>query len=185
MAAARDAGLPNDPEFRSAFGSYIEWGSRLAVENSQAGAKPPAHMPMPRWDWHTAAEPPGPRVSALAPPGREDEPEPLWPAADETPRFERHIRPLFRRGDRQSMSFAFDLWSHDDVSQHARPSSISWQPAPCPVIALGRRRKSTSSDAGSRRADQPEPMRPSYGQPSGSRRGSGRRAAFSGRSAST
>jgi hypothetical protein len=119
MAAARDAGLPNDPEFRSAFGSYIEWGSRLAVENSQAGAKPPAHMPMPRWDWHTAAEPPGPRVSALAPPGREDEPEPLWPAADETPRFERHIRPLFRRGDRQSMSFAFDLWSHDDVSQHA------------------------------------------------------------------
>ncbi len=39
LAAARDAGLPNDPEFRSAFQSYIEWGSRLAVENSQAGAR--------------------------------------------------------------------------------------------------------------------------------------------------
>jgi CDGSH-type Zn-finger protein/truncated hemoglobin YjbI len=54
LAAARDAGLPNDPEFASAFGSYIEWGSRLAVENSQAGATPPAHMPMPHWDWHSA-----------------------------------------------------------------------------------------------------------------------------------
>src|SRR5499427_1056723 len=41
LQAAHDAGLPNDPEFRSAFGSYIEWGSRLAVENSQADAHPP------------------------------------------------------------------------------------------------------------------------------------------------
>ena len=28
-------------------------------------------------------------------------------------------KPLFRRYDRQAMSFAFDLWSYDDVSQHA------------------------------------------------------------------
>jgi hypothetical protein len=33
--------------------------------------------------------------------------------------FERHIKPLFRASDRQSMSFAFDLWSRDDVSQQA------------------------------------------------------------------
>ncbi len=72
---------------------------------------------MPRWDWYTAAGPPGSRVSALAPPGQEDEPEPVWPAADDAPL--RHIKPLFRRSDRKSMSFAFDLWSHDDVSQHA------------------------------------------------------------------
>jgi truncated hemoglobin YjbI len=120
FASARDAGLPNDPEFRSAFGSYIEWGSRLAVENSQAGARPPEHMPMPHWDWNTAAGPPGSRVSALTASGAQDEPEPALPAAGETVRFDQHIKPLFRRRDRQSMLFAFDLWSHADVSQHAQ-----------------------------------------------------------------
>ena len=74
LQSAHDAGLPNDAEFRSALGSYIEWGSRLAVENSQAGARPPEHMPMPRWDWHTAAGPPGSRISALAPPEEEAAP---------------------------------------------------------------------------------------------------------------
>jgi CDGSH-type Zn-finger protein/truncated hemoglobin YjbI len=117
--AAAEAGLPNDPEFRSVFGSYIEWGTRLAVENSQTGAKPPEHMPMPRWDWNTAAGPPGSRVSALAPPEQDDEPEPPLPAADEPVRFGPHIRPLFRRRDQRSMSFAFDLWSYEDVSRHA------------------------------------------------------------------
>ena len=119
LQSAHDAGLPNDPEFRAAFGSYIEWGSRLAVENSQAGAKPPARMPMPRWDWRTAAGPPGSRVSALAPAAEEEKPEVVLPAAGEPVSFGRHIRPLFRAADRQSMSFAFDLWSADDVSQHA------------------------------------------------------------------
>jgi hypothetical protein len=30
--------------------------------------------------------------------------------------YETHIKPLFRERDRQSMLFAFDLWSYDDVS---------------------------------------------------------------------
>jgi Ferritin-like len=33
--------------------------------------------------------------------------------------FEEDIRPLFRERDRDSMRFAFDLWSPDDVSTHA------------------------------------------------------------------
>ena len=33
--------------------------------------------------------------------------------------FESDIRPLFRDGDRESMEFAFDLWSHQDVSRYA------------------------------------------------------------------
>jgi hypothetical protein len=33
--------------------------------------------------------------------------------------FAEHIKPLFRSTDRQSMSFAFDLWEYADVSQHA------------------------------------------------------------------
>lgn len=42
----------------------------------------------------------------------------MIPDADEPVSFETHIKPLFRAGDRESMQFAFDLWSHDDVSQH-------------------------------------------------------------------
>jgi hypothetical protein len=34
--------------------------------------------------------------------------------------FERDVRPLFRESDRAAMDFAFDLWSHDDVSENAR-----------------------------------------------------------------
>jgi hypothetical protein len=33
--------------------------------------------------------------------------------------FETDIKPLFREGDRSSMSFAFDLWSVDDVRKNA------------------------------------------------------------------
>ena len=48
---ADEVGLPSDPEFRSAFVAYIEWGSRLAVVNSQPGAQVDSNAPMPRWDW--------------------------------------------------------------------------------------------------------------------------------------
>lgn len=47
--AADDAGLPADPEFRSALLAYLEWGTRLAFENSQPGADPVQHAPVPRW----------------------------------------------------------------------------------------------------------------------------------------
>jgi hypothetical protein len=40
-------------------------------------------------------------------------------ATDEPISFERDIKPLFREGDRQSMKWAFDLWSHDDVAQNS------------------------------------------------------------------
>ncbi len=39
-------------------------------------------------------------------------------AADEVG-YAENIKPLFRDKDRDSMSFAFDLWSRDDVSEHA------------------------------------------------------------------
>ena len=48
---ADDVGLPDDPEFRSAFVAYLEWGSRLALLNSQDGAAPALEAPMPRWGW--------------------------------------------------------------------------------------------------------------------------------------
>jgi hemoglobin len=48
---ADEAGLPTDPEFRSAFMAYLEWGTRIAVINSQPGAAVDANAPMPRWGW--------------------------------------------------------------------------------------------------------------------------------------
>ncbi|HXO06688.1 MAG TPA: CDGSH iron-sulfur domain-containing protein [Solirubrobacteraceae bacterium] len=120
MRSAKEAGLPADPEFRSAFSSYIEWGSRLALENSQPGAKPPESMPMPHWGWNTAAGPPGSRISALQPTGEDDRPAVL-PHPDEPVSFEKHVKTLFRHRDRQSMTFAFDLWSYEDVKQNAQP----------------------------------------------------------------
>jgi hypothetical protein len=41
------------------------------------------------------------------------------PPANEPVSFEHHVKPLFRERDHDSMQFAFDLWSHDDVSRHA------------------------------------------------------------------
>lgn len=47
-----EEGLPDDPEFRAAFVGYLEWGTRLAVLNSQDGAAAPdPAAPMPKWDW--------------------------------------------------------------------------------------------------------------------------------------
>jgi hemoglobin len=52
--AADEAGLPDDPEFRSAFAAYIEWGTRIARANSQPGAEPPGEAPVPHWGWGEA-----------------------------------------------------------------------------------------------------------------------------------
>lgn len=41
-------------------------------------------------------------------------------AATEQPiSYAQDIKPLFREGDRESMSSAFDLWSYDDVVQNS------------------------------------------------------------------
>jgi hemoglobin len=52
--AADDAQLPGDPEFRAALVGYLEWGTRLAMHNSQPGAGVVTHAPVPRWGWGVA-----------------------------------------------------------------------------------------------------------------------------------
>ena len=52
--AADDAGLPDDPEFRSALVAYVEWGTRLAMHNSHPGAEVAERAPVPRWGWGEA-----------------------------------------------------------------------------------------------------------------------------------
>jgi hemoglobin len=49
LDTADEIGMPDDPEFRSALVGYLEWGSRLAVINSQPGAKVEEGAPMPKW----------------------------------------------------------------------------------------------------------------------------------------
>jgi CDGSH-type Zn-finger protein len=104
LQAADDAKLPADPEFRSAFAAYVTWESAA-----------PADAPVPEWDWGAAGRPAAPASSKAA----EQAAEPELPAAGEPVSFARHIKPLFRDKDRQSMSFVFDLWSYADVSANA------------------------------------------------------------------
>jgi hemoglobin len=51
LSTADELGMPDDPEFRSALVGYLEWGSRLAVINSQPGASVDPDAPMPMWGW--------------------------------------------------------------------------------------------------------------------------------------
>ena len=51
LDTADELGLPDDPEFRSALVGYLEWGSRLAVINSQPDVTVDLVAPMPRWGW--------------------------------------------------------------------------------------------------------------------------------------
>jgi hemoglobin len=61
LKTADDVGLPDDPEFRAAFVGYLEWGTRLAVMNSQTGVLAPQDdPPMPTWNW---GPPGGPYVA--------------------------------------------------------------------------------------------------------------------------
>lgn len=52
LETADEVGLPSDPEFRSAFVGYLEWGTRLAIINSASTDNPITESePMPVWGW--------------------------------------------------------------------------------------------------------------------------------------
>jgi len=50
-AAADDAGLPADPEFRAALRAYMEWAAGHFTGYPDRGAAVPSGLPMPRWGW--------------------------------------------------------------------------------------------------------------------------------------
>jgi hemoglobin len=52
--AADDAELPADPDFRAALVGYLEWGTRIAMHNSQPGADVVKQAPVPHWGWGVA-----------------------------------------------------------------------------------------------------------------------------------
>ena len=110
--AADEAGLPDDPGFRSAFSACTDWLSRAAARGQPAVVG----GVVPRWDWGPP-EPPQPARPAEDEKAADQE-VPL-PGPGQPVSFGAHIRPLFTERDRQSMSFAFDLGSYDDVRAHA------------------------------------------------------------------
>jgi CDGSH-type Zn-finger protein/truncated hemoglobin YjbI len=111
--AADETGLPADAGFRAVFSSCAEWLSRAAP--AQPGTDGQAG-PLPRWDWGPSGAPAAQPAPAADEAGTAAEP---LPGPDQPVGFTAHIKPLFRQRDRQSMSFAFDLWSVDDVRTRA------------------------------------------------------------------
>jgi hemoglobin len=58
MESADEINLPDDPEFRSAFVAYIEWGTRIAVINSrETELIMNPESPMPKWGWGVPGKP--------------------------------------------------------------------------------------------------------------------------------
>jgi hemoglobin len=51
VRAADDAGLPEDPEFRSALRSYMEWAVEEVLVYGPPGIEVPAGLLVPRWSW--------------------------------------------------------------------------------------------------------------------------------------
>ncbi|HEY8733364.1 MAG TPA: group II truncated hemoglobin [Puia sp.] len=58
IKTADEIGLKSDPEFRSAFVGYLEWGTRIAVINSAMSENPVSDSePMPVWGWGATGGP--------------------------------------------------------------------------------------------------------------------------------
>ncbi|HEY0470180.1 MAG TPA: group II truncated hemoglobin [Kribbella sp.] len=53
LAAADKAGLPADPAFRTALREHVEFGSKVAVQNSHAKTEADLHplREVPHWNW--------------------------------------------------------------------------------------------------------------------------------------
>jgi hemoglobin len=60
MAALDAAGMPDDPESREAVRDHIEFGSRVAMQNSHADTDDKLHplREVPRWTWPGDDQPP-------------------------------------------------------------------------------------------------------------------------------
>lgn len=89
------------------------------------------------------------RVSAVRPTEEQAEKPVFVPPPGQALSFDEHIKPLFGDQDRRSMSFAFDLWSEADVTQHAIDILTRLRLGQCHAMAVGRRKSSIFSSVGS------------------------------------
>jgi hemoglobin len=51
VAAADDAGLPDDPEFRAALRDYMQWAVAEVLTYPSTDPPVPVNLPMPHWSW--------------------------------------------------------------------------------------------------------------------------------------
>ena len=58
VAAADDADLPDDPEFRSGLRAYMGWAVADVLAYAPHGSTVPAGTEVPRWSWGGLASPP-------------------------------------------------------------------------------------------------------------------------------
>jgi CDGSH-type Zn-finger protein/truncated hemoglobin YjbI len=115
--AAEEAGLPAGAEFRAALEAFFAWDAQGALAR---GAGAPPEGTVPSWDWTPAGPPDTTAPAAEAAAEAAEREQPVTPPGPGEPvSFAAHIKPMFRPKDRQSMQFAFDLWSYDDVRAHA------------------------------------------------------------------
>ena len=150
VRATNEAGLPADPEFRSALTSYLEWTSRAGTLSDSAG-QPPA------WDWGPARPPPrrpAQRRPAL-PTTRRRSPCPAQTRRSALP----------RTSSRCSASTIASRWRSPSTCgrrptcRRTRPASWSaCRTARCLATAPGRRKRSRSSSAGRKPASSPRRM---------------------------
>ncbi|MGW4249844.1 CDGSH iron-sulfur domain-containing protein, partial [Nocardia sp. NPDC004722] len=80
LRAARESGLPQEPEFRSALAAFVEWAAT-------------AEGAAPEWDWG----PLGPPAATAQPAAEPSQPD--LPGPEEAVGFAAHIKPLFREKD--------------------------------------------------------------------------------------
>jgi hemoglobin len=57
VAAADDAGLPEDTEFRAVLRAYMDWAVAEVLRYPHAEPPVPDGLPVPRWDWAGLALP--------------------------------------------------------------------------------------------------------------------------------
>jgi CDGSH-type Zn-finger protein/truncated hemoglobin YjbI len=121
--AADETGLPADVEFRAAFTSFLAWDAPGALARGQAGGAPAESgqdgAAPPVWDWSAAGPPDTAQQPDIEEPDQPVAQPVILPGPDEPVSFARHIKPMFRAKDRQSMLFALDLWSYDAVRTNA------------------------------------------------------------------
>jgi CDGSH-type Zn-finger protein len=111
--AASEVKLPADAPFRAGLNGFLTFYASGPL------AAPADDAKLPAWGW-TAAGPPDTTAQPDAGDQDQDQDQAVTlPGPDEPVSFGRHVKPMFRSKDRQSMLFAFDLWSYDDVRTHA------------------------------------------------------------------
>ena len=52
MQAADDAGLPDEPDFRAALRSYMEWATHDVISYAPSGSEVSAGLATPHWSWN-------------------------------------------------------------------------------------------------------------------------------------